>query len=93
MIGCVECSLHCPAAVFAPQAELASKEAEYTHLAQEVHQYSAHHSIQELETLRTQVGPGGSSSSIVTAVSLQCYLSGSAVLQQCCRQAGLTPSH
>jgi hypothetical protein len=37
------------------QAQLASKEAEYTHLAQEVHQYSAHHSIQELETLRTQV--------------------------------------
>lgn len=37
------------------QAQLANKEAEYTHLAQEVHQYSAHHSIQELETLRTQV--------------------------------------
>jgi len=36
------------------EAQLANKEAEYTHLAQEVHQYSAHHSIQELETLRTQ---------------------------------------
>jgi hypothetical protein len=40
------------------QAQLANKEAEYTHLAQEVHQYSAHHSIQELETLRTQVRRG-----------------------------------
>lgn len=40
------------------QAQLANKEAEYTHLAQEVHQYSAHHSIQDLETLRTQVREG-----------------------------------
>lgn len=37
------------------QAQLANKEDEYHHLADEVHQYSAHHSIQELETLRTQV--------------------------------------
>lgn len=44
-----------PAGVLCMQAQLANKEAEYTHLAQEVHQYSAHHSIQELETLRTQV--------------------------------------
>jgi len=44
-----------PIAILLLQAQLANKEAEYTHLAQEVHQYSAHHSIQELETLRTQV--------------------------------------
>lgn len=37
------------------QAQLASREEEYNHLAQEVHTYSAHHSVQELETLRTQV--------------------------------------